>query len=122
MFPEYHTSLDDLTVVTPTGLEESLTVLQECVRELEKAPRFLAATLGEPQMGRRGLYPTLSNQAGNPVTKNPAAVSARTLMNVLSYCDGDHDSTDIETILGISAAEVDEATSVLLRTGLLRRA
>lgn len=121
MFPEYHTSLDDLSLVTPTGLEDSLAVLQECVQELERTPRFLATTLGEPQMGRRGMYPTLSNQSGGAGTANQSLINARSLLHVLSYCDGNHDSTDIGDLVGSEPAEVDEVTSTLVNMGLLIR-
>ena len=121
MFPEYHTSLDDLSLVTARGLEDSLAVLQECVRELESGPRFLATTLGEPQMGRRGMYPTLSNQSGGAVAANKSAINARSFMDVLSYCDGNHDRIDIGSLLGIEPADIEEITTKLVALGLLSR-
>jgi aminopeptidase-like protein len=120
-FPEYHNSLDDLTFVTPKGLSDSLDALKGCVQELENSPRYITTALGEPQMGRRGLYPTLSNQSGGAASADERALASRTLMNVLSYCDGDHDSEDIGTILGIPSAEVDRVATLLLSANLVRR-
>ena len=59
-YPEYHTSLDDMTVISPEGLIGSLEVYKACVRELENVNRPKAVNLGEPQLGKRGLYPNTS--------------------------------------------------------------
>jgi len=79
-YPEYHTSLDDFSVVTATGLRESFRVYQRVIQGLESLARWQSTTRGEPQLGRRGLYETTSTttswQAG------------QTLLDVLSYCDG----------------------------------
>jgi aminopeptidase-like protein len=100
-YPEYHTSLDGLDVVTPAGLQGGLDVLRRCIELIESNRRWRAATPGEPQLGPRGLYPTTSFKG--------SATDVRTMMNVLAYCDGDHDvirlaertGADTTTIVGI---------------------
>ena len=97
-YPEYHTSKDDLTLITSAGLHGSFEVLRDCCTALETEPRYRTTVLGEPQMGRRGLYAALGTRGVN------AAVRMR--MNILAYCDGDHALTDIAEILGVSAGEL----------------
>jgi aminopeptidase-like protein len=87
-YPEYHTSLDDLeNVVTPAGLEGGYIVLRRAVEALERDCMPRATVLCEPQLGKRGLYPTLS-------TKTSGA-TVRAMMNLLSLADGEATLLDI---------------------------
>jgi aminopeptidase-like protein len=97
-YSEYHTSKDDLALITPAGLQGSFEVLRDCCTALETEPRYRATVLGEPQMGKRDLYATLGGRGVN------AAVRMR--MNILAYCDGSHALADIAEILGVSAGEL----------------
>jgi aminopeptidase-like protein len=90
-YPEYHTSLDDLSLVTPEGLSGSLEALQRCVEVLELDRMYKTCILCEPQMGHRGLYSTLGT------ARIDEAVQTR--MNILAYCDGAHSVLDIAEML-----------------------
>ena len=86
-YPEYHTSLDNLELVTPTGLQGGYDALRKAIEIIEKNDHLNSSVLGEPQLGKRGLYPTLSTkESGKQV---------RTMMNMLSYCDGKNSLLDI---------------------------
>ena len=111
-YPEYHTSLDDLSFVSPAGLQGGFDVLVECLSTLEDRPRWRSLVYGEPQLGKRGLYSTLSNIG--------SAMSARPLLNVLAYCDGNHDVNELASLTGMSGRQVTEALDVLAREGLIR--
>ena len=87
-YPEYHTSLDDLErVVTPSGLQGGFDFVRDCIEELETEPVLSASQLGEPQLGRRGLYHAMLNK------NTSAEVMLRT--NALAYADGHHSIRDI---------------------------
>ena len=82
-YPEYHTSLDDLSLITPAGLQGGFDVLRRCLQVLEASRGWRVIAPGEPQLSPRGLYPTLS-------TRDTTAQVAF-MMDVLAYCDGEHD-------------------------------
>ena len=87
-YPEYHTSLDDLErVVTPRGLGESFEVYRTMIEAIERECRPRTRVLGEPQLGPRGLYPSLS-------TKGSSA-GVRPLLDLLSLADGTNSLLDI---------------------------
>jgi aminopeptidase-like protein len=90
-YPEYHTSLDDLRFVSPAGLSGSFRALMKCVDALEANRRYRTTCVGEPQLGRRGLYPSIS--------RNLLPDHQRMLLNLLAYSDGDHDLIEIAEIL-----------------------
>ena len=101
-FPEYHTSLDDLNLVTPEGLAGGFNALRQAIEVIESNVFLKTTVLCEPQLGKRGLYPTLS-------TKETGA-QVRAMMNLISYCDG-------RSLLEI-AEIIDEPVSKLL--GILK--
>jgi aminopeptidase-like protein len=111
-YPEYHTSLDDLTLVTPAGLEGAFTAYTRTLELIEHNRTYRATTLCEPQLGKRGLYPTLSTRG--------AGYSVRGMMNVLSYADGTRDLIDLASFVGLSAEEAIETASKLAAAGLLQ--
>ena len=61
-YPEYHTSADNLSLVSNKGLNESLGVLKNIVDAFELGLFPKTKFLGEPQLGKRNLYPTLSQK------------------------------------------------------------
>jgi len=110
-YPEYHTSLDDLNLVTPAGLQGSLEVLQRCVECIEGDDRLAPTVLGEPQLGRRGLYPTLSTRE--------SARQVRTMMNLLAYCDGKRTLLEIAEKIGVPMWDLIPTARRLTSQGLL---
>ena len=87
-YPEYHTSLDDLiNVVTPDGLEGGYEALRLSIEAIENNCYPRVTVLGEPQLGKRGLYPTIST--------NNSASETRLLMNLITWSDGNHSLLEI---------------------------
>ncbi|RJG49014.1 DUF4910 domain-containing protein [Motilimonas pumila] len=112
-YPEYHTSLDDLSLVTPAGLEGGYDVLQACLKLLEHNAFYKVTVKCEPQMGKRGLYPTIS-------TKDSTAQVAN-MMNFLAYADGTKDLIEIADIIEVYAGDLYDIAIVLEREGLLKQ-
>ena len=111
-FPEYHTSLDDLSLVTAKGLNEALEVYKLCAAVLERNAIWRAACLGEPQLGKRGLYPAVSFVGS-------AEGWVRDMKNILAYSDGEHDLLSIAELIGAPFAHCLEIAEKLAAAGLL---
>jgi aminopeptidase-like protein len=87
-YPEYHTSLDTPgRVVTARGLAEMLGLLRMLVETLEEDCTPRALVLGEPQLGRRGLYPQTSIKGSTAPVKD--------LLDLISHADGRTSLLDI---------------------------
>lgn len=110
-YPEYHTSGDDLTLVTPRGLEGAYLALRQCLEMIEANRVYRATVLCEPQLGKRGLYPTIS-------TKESGAQVA-TMMNLLAYCDGRADLIEISDAIGATVAQCSRIAQQLVEHQLL---
>ena len=111
-FPEYHTSADDLSFISPARLGESWRVLARVIDLLESGRRYRnLAPRGEPQLGRRGLYRAMGG-ADIPELENA-------MLWALSLSDGEHTLEDIVERSGLSRDAISVAVEMLARTGLL---
>lgn len=110
-YPEYHTSLDDLSLVTPSGLEGGFNALKRAIEAIEYNCIPRVTVLGEPQLGKRGLYPTLSTKQTNAVVRD--------MMNFISYADGRHELLDIAEIINVPVWKLQEIVEKLAESGLL---
>ncbi len=111
-YPEYHTSLDDLNLVTPSGLEGGFDALRKTIELIERNHVYQVTAPCEPQLGKRGLYPTLSTRG--------AGFLVRSMTNMLAYADGTRDLVDLAGHIGVSADEAVETAQKLAAAGLLR--
>lgn len=111
-YPEYHTSLDDLiNVVTPKGLEGGYLAIKYALELIEKNEKLKVSVLCEPQLGKRGLYPTLSTKKSGE--------EVRVMMNLISYCDGNHSILDIAEKINLPAWELYDLVEKLKSQNLL---
>jgi aminopeptidase-like protein len=110
-YPEYHSSADDLSFVTAKGLGGAYVALEMCLEILEANVAWRAAVLCEPQLGKRGLYPTTSTRE--------SGLSVRTMMNVLAYADGRRDLLGVAETIGVDFMECAGIAARLAEHGLL---
>jgi aminopeptidase-like protein len=112
-YPEYHTSLDDLSLISPEGLQGGFDVLRQCIELLEANAVYRCTVPCEPQLGRRGLYPSLSTKESD--------TQVRTMLNFIAYADGTRDLVAIADSIGASALELLPMAAVLVEKGVLER-
>lgn len=112
-YQEYHTSADDLSVVTPDGLLGTYEMMKKCISTLEYNEFYKINVLCEPQLGKRGLYPTVS--------KKGEYDTAIDLINFIAYCDGKNDLIDISNLINVDTESLIEFVKELDKFRLLDR-
>lgn len=115
-YPEYHTSADDLELIRPDCLADTLDKCIAAVDILERNGRFLnLKPHGEPQLGKRGLYAAIGGSTAQETTR-------MAMLWVLNLSDGAHDLLAIADRAGLPFAAVAQAADALLEHDLLRPA
>ena len=112
MFPEYHTSADDLTVVSPEGFQGSFDVMKEVVDTLEANEIYRTVTPCEPQLGKRGLYPAFSQKG--------VWDSVQMMMDVLLYANGERDLLTLSEDIKAPVCELLPIIQKLKAAGLIK--
>jgi aminopeptidase-like protein len=104
--------LDDLNLVTPKGLTGGANALFGAIWLLENNEYLRTTVLGEPQLGKRGLYPDVSD-----MQQDYSYVMKMT--NVLSYADGKVDLITLANTINESPFDLQGIVNTLKKHGLL---
>lgn len=110
-YPEYHTSADDMSLISPAGLGGSYDIMTQVLSALEWNRYYRVNCLCEPQLGKRGLYPTESRKGIYHEVKK--------MTNFIAYADGQSDLIDISTRIGVPLPELIPIVEKLCESGLL---
>lgn len=113
-YPEYHTSGDNMSIVSPEGFEGAYDVMIKCFNALENNHKYVLKCYCEPQLGKRGLIPTLSNKTTYKQTLH--------LKDIIAYSDGRNDIFDLSAIIGADTEEIIELNRKLLEADLIKEA
>jgi len=110
-YPEYHTSYDDLKLVTAKGMSDSFELYCKIIEAIEAdcTPSYIVK--GEPKMSDRGLRPTVGIKG--------SALSTMDMMNLLMYSDGQRTLLEISEILNKPIWELKNIAVMLSKAGLL---
>ena len=112
-YPEYHTSADDMGLISPSGFQGSYAVMTEVIDALEYNDYYKVSVLCEPQLGKRGLYPTISQKG--------SCNNVKEMTDFLAYADGKNDLIDISNRIGVPIKRLLEISKRLIETGILMR-
>lgn len=111
-YAEYHTSADDMRFISPAGLQGSYDVMVKVIELLENNDCYRTTVLCEPQLGKRGLYPTTSQKN----TKGDAAL----YQDILAYADGTNDIVDLCGLTGRKSGDIIKYIKTLMDNGLIK--
>ena len=110
-YPEYHTSLDNFNLVTLKGCVGGFNVARKSIEILLERIYPKCKIMCEPQMGKRGLYPTLSTKNENKLT--------RSYMNFLQYADGTNSLEKISNLIKLDLKSVRKIYQILFKNFLV---
>ena len=110
-YPEYHTSADNMELISPDGFQGSYDVITQVIMALEYNRRYKIKVLGEPQLGKRGLYPTISQKGKYDIVK--------AMVDFIAYADGRNDLIEISNLIRVSIQELIPIIKTLLEANLL---
>ncbi|MBI3408486.1 MAG: DUF4910 domain-containing protein [Planctomycetes bacterium] len=114
-FPEYHTSADNLDLIRPDALAQTLSVYLSVIRILESNACYKNLNPKcEPQLGKRGLYRALGGLAD-------AGKAELAMLWVLNMSDGNHTLLDVAERSGLNFDLTHQAAQTLLEFRLLER-
>jgi aminopeptidase-like protein len=113
----YHTSRDDLDLITPESLADTLDALIEIVRTVDSAIRLCRTEPhGEPHLARHGI----DGRMTTAVLSGAGAASA--LFWLLNLADGTRDLLEIADRAEVPVLELAKLASSLEEKGILRSA
>ena len=113
-YPEYHSSADNLSIISAKGFEGSYNVLFDIFSSFEIGLKPKTIIKCEPQLSKRGLYPTLSDK------KNYSNMQVNLRMNLISYCDGDLNIFEISKIIGAPLKNIIEELKILKKNRIVK--
>lgn len=112
-YPEYHTSKDDLELISPDGLMGAYKAYYQCINILEHNAKYKVQCICEPQLGKRGLYPSVSEIGSyNQV---------RAMNDFIAYADGTNDLIDISEIIDVPVKDLISIVEKLMLCGLIKK-
>lgn len=115
IYPEYHTSLDNKSVMDFSALKEIVMLLVDVCNGLEMNAAIEPGHLfGEPMLGKRNLYPD----------KGGAGILSEDLMYLLSMItmsEIQHTPLEIANRLGTNILDLKNALNIALREGLIKK-
>ena len=110
-YPEYHTSADNFDVVTESGLKGSFDVMKSIIDSFELGLTPKNDIKCEPQLGKRNLYPTISQKGANS--------DLNTRMDFLAYADGNHSLFDIAIKINKNLKSIVQEATLLKKHNLI---
>jgi len=112
-YPEYHTSADNKEFVSFDAMEKSVSKYLEVIELIEKNEKYInKMPFCEPQLGKRGLYPTLGSQKG----MQDFVIA---MMWILNLSDGENDLITISEKSKIAVKDLIPVVDKLIKNGIL---
>jgi aminopeptidase-like protein len=113
-YPEYHTSGDDLNLVSPKSLQESIEFFLQIISEFESNRAYVATSIGEPMYSKYALRSSLG--ALSSLSEKEILYS-----NITALSDGTLDAFELSELLKQPYSAVIKVCEELLQLGIVRR-
>ncbi len=111
-YPEYHTSLDNLSLISAQGLGGAFEMYRRIIALLEHNHYYRVTTVCEPRLGTRNLYPDLQ--------RKEISDDVVPILNLIAYADGTRDLIDLCDITKVPFTQALGLLRALQREGLVQ--
>jgi aminopeptidase-like protein len=122
-YPEYHTSLDNKQFMNIATVALSASYIERILKRAEISWTYRnLAPYGEPQLGRRDLFPNLNSPASRGQSSDRLSDERQFLkrsMMILNYSDGSNSMIDIAARCGCAVEDLEQVIEKLEQVGLL---
>ena len=98
-YSEYHTSDDNLDFISQKGLKKHFELYKKIIVEFDRLIFPKSKYLGEPNLGKRNLYPQTNDFSINKT--NRSRNFSRLILSFLSYSDGNNSIQDIASHINL---------------------
>ncbi len=98
-YSEYHTSDDNLHFISQKGLRKHFDLYKKIIIEFDKLIFPKSKYLGEPNLGKRNLYPKTNDFS--VYKSNRSRNFSRLILSFLSYSDGNNSIQDIASFINL---------------------
>tara|TARA_X000000950_G_scaffold255796_1_gene320746 strand:+ start:1461 stop:2762 length:1302 start_codon:yes stop_codon:yes gene_type:complete len=112
-YPEYHTSKDNLDIISNEGLSSSIETLKTVISLVESNIFPLSTCICEPMLGKRNLYPSKT------ISSNKLPRLTQYIRDFISYSDGTHDTIAIGMLINCPPKSLIEVQQLLLSHNLI---
>jgi aminopeptidase-like protein len=99
-----------MQLVNPAGFQGSFDVMTKLIDALEHNVKYKVTVLCEPQLGKRGLYPTISQKGQYD--------SIMAMRDLIAYADGSMDLLEISEKINVPVSQLIELAAKLEEAGL----
>ena len=113
-YSEYHTSLDDFSVVTEKGLKGGYRIVKKILDLLQNKILPYSKIICEPMLSKRKLYPTRSS-----LSKREKDQNIRNILSFMSYSNGKNDLDKISNLINLSKKNTKKIFKLLLKKKLI---
>lgn len=111
-YPEYHTSADDMKIISEEALAMTAEIVLRTIFFFNKNERILVKDPCEPMFSKFGIYPHTRNYTSTKKT-------VMNLLNFTAYSDGENYLSDIAEICSISDIEALEYLHLFKHNGVI---
>ena len=118
-YKEYHTSADNLSLVSETSLKNSLSVLTSIVDALETELMPQTTIKGEPQLSKYNLYPSIS-QKGTVKKSGFNKQEFINRCNLIAYADGKNNIFEIAKKIKVPLSDLINEIKILKNNKILK--
>ena len=110
-YKEYHTSLDNFSLVNVEGLLGGFKIVKSCIEEILKLKIPKSKITCEPHLSKYNLYNSINFKSQKNHSMN--------LLNFLQYSDGTRSIKEISKIINLNYKECQKIASVLKKNKLI---